>query len=395
MLRYSGARPLSGTTNGRATLRKAAPPSSCCADVRSDTEADTHVGRAGWIDRRRAPCAGMGRRALPSSRRGSGRSPCPGNGPAGRARRRARRDQSRPPRAVAGLEGPLRPSARTRARALLETARDRRRHRVAQAPDRRARRDADRDDRGEPAPGRGSERQRQRPGRAGARARGCRRGGRARGHRRGRRGRGRAGLHRRGSGRGAALPLPPPDGFRQDDRGRRLRRGGEDARDPDPHPPPPARLPVPARSDHRGLRRPLRRCDRARPDRPARGSDHDPDLRLVRPPRRLCLARRLPARDLRRGAHGPRREDERGDPQLLGAALHRHDRDRAADREAGLRRLPRLGRRPAADRCGAARADRTAPLSARPAGRRDQRGADRRRRLRGTRPRRRARPPGA
>ena len=80
----------------------------------------------------------------------------------------------------------------------------------------------------------------------------------------------------------------------------------------------------------------------------AREPDHDPDLRLVRPPRRLDLARRLPARDLRRGPHGARREDERGDPQLLGADLHRHDRDRAADREAGLRRLPRLGRRPAA-----------------------------------------------
>ena len=53
-------------------------------------------------------------------------------------------------------------------------------------------------------------------------------------------------------------------------------------------------------------------------------------------------------RDRRRGAHRPRREDERCDPQLHESDLHRHDRDRAADREAGLRRLPGFGRRPAA-----------------------------------------------
>ena len=51
------------------------------------------------------------------------------------------------------------------------------------------------------------------------------------------------------------------------------------ARDPDPDAPPPARLPVPARPDDRGLRRPLRRRDhprqRASPHRP----DHDPDVR--------------------------------------------------------------------------------------------------------------------
>ena len=71
--------------------------------------------------------------------------------------------------------------------------------------------------------------------------------------------------------------------------------------------------------------------------------------------------------DLRRGAHRPRREDERRDPQLLRAALHRHDGDRAADREAGLGRLPPLGRRPAADRRRPARPDRAAALPVPPA----------------------------
>ncbi len=123
--------------------------------------------------------------------------------------------------------------------------------------------------------------------------------------------------------------------------------------------------------------------------------DHDPDVRLVRAPRRRDLTRGLPARDLRRGPHRARREDERRDPRVPRAALHRHDRDRAADREAGLRRLPRLGRRPPARRRRPARADRTAPLPARAAGGGDQLGADRRRRLRGACARRRARPHGA
>ena len=70
---------------------------------------------------------------------------------------------------------------------------------------------------------------------------------------------------------------------------------------------------------------------------------------------------------------------------LARADLHRHDGHRAADREAGLGRLPRVGRRPAARRRRAARADRAAPLPARAAGRGDQPGSDRRRRLRGAR----------
>ena len=48
--------------------------------------------------------------------------------------------------------------------------------------------------------------------------------------------------------------------------------------------------------------------------------DHDPDVRLVRAPRRRPRPRRVPARHLRRGAHGARREDERRDPLVPGAA---------------------------------------------------------------------------
>ena len=178
----------------------------------------------------------------------------------------------------------------------------------------------------------------------------------------GRRRRAAARVRGRGRRRRAPLPLPPPDGFGQDDRSRRLRRGGALARNPDPHPPPPPRHPVPERPDDGGVRRALHRRDRDREGAAARRSDHDPDLRLVRAPRRLALARGLPARDLRRGAHGARREDERGDPQLPRADLHRHDRDRAADREAGLGRLPRLGRRPPARGRRTERPDRPAPL---------------------------------
>ena len=67
-------------------------------------------------------------------------------------------------------------------------------------------------------------------------------------------------------GRRAALPLPPPDRVRKDDRSGRLRRGRPDDGRPHPHAPPPARTTVHARPDHRGLRRPApaRRSRRAR-----------------------------------------------------------------------------------------------------------------------------------
>ena len=117
----------------------------------------------------------------------------------------------------------------------------------------------------EPARGRG-ERQRQRQrarGRAAEDEARARRGGRRlrRGRRRRRGGR-RAGVHGRRSRRLAALPLPPPDRIREDDRRGRLRRVGAAPRRPDPHPPPPARLAVHARPDDRGLRRALHRRDR-------------------------------------------------------------------------------------------------------------------------------------
>ena len=201
--------------------------------------------------------------------------------------------------------------------------------------------------------------------------------------------------HGKDPGAEPALPLPPPDRVRQDDRRGRLRRGGAHARRPDPHPPPPARLAVQPRADRRGLRRPLRGRDPQGEEAEAQEPGHRPDLRLVRAPPRRPEPRDVPARDRRRGAHRARREDEPGDPQLLRPDLHRHDGDRAADRQAGLGRLPRLDRRAAARRRRAPRADRAAALPARAAGRRDLVGADRRRRLRGARPGRGARPPGA
>ena len=204
-------------------------------------------------------------------------------------------------------------------------------------------------------------------------------------HERGRR-RARAGRSR--PRRDPPLPLPPSDRIRQDDRRIRVRRGCANRRRPDPHPPAPARRPVPPRADRARLRLALPRGGAHGPHRSAAVEpDHDPDLCVVRAARRRDRARRVRARHLRRGAHGARREDLDRDPLSQRADLHRHDRDGGADRQAGLGRVPRLGRRPAARRCRAARPDRAAALPARPAGRSDQPGADRRRRLRGARPR--------
>ena len=61
----------------------------------------------------------------------------------------------------------------------------------------------------------------------------------------------------------------------------------------------------------RGIRRPLLAGDRARQGAAARRQPaHDPDVRVVRTPPGHDLARGVPARHLRRGAHGARREDE-------------------------------------------------------------------------------------
>ena len=193
-----------------------------------------------------------------------------------------------------------------------------------------------------------------------------------------------------------SVPLPPPDGVREDDRGRRLRRGRARPRHPHPHPPPPPRLAVQARPDDRGL---WPTASRTR-SWPARSRQRDVPITIqtyawfARHGSELDRTR-VPPRHLRRGAHGARREDERGDPRLPGAAVHRDDGDRAAHREAGLGRLPGLRRRPPARRRRPARPHRAAPLPARPARGGDQLGPDRRRRLRGARAGSGPRPPGA
>ena len=118
----------------------------------------------------------------------------------------------------------------------------------------------------------------------------ARRGGRRLRCRHARRRGGGAGVHGRGSGRVAALPLPPSDRVRQDDRRRGLRRGGPTPRRPDPDAPPAARLAVPARPDDGGLRRSLHGRHRRRQGAAPRQPDHDPDVRLVRASRRRALA---------------------------------------------------------------------------------------------------------
>ena len=154
------------------------------------------------------------------------------------------------------------------------------------------------------------------------------------------------------------------------------------ARRPHPHPPAPARQPVRRDLTETGYAKRLADVILRGASRSQAEPDHDSDLRLVRAPPRRGRADRLPARDLRRSAHGAGREDQRRIRAFPEPDLHRHDRDRAADRQAGLRRLPRLGRRPAASRRRPPRRDRTASLSARPAGCGDPLGPDRRRRFR-------------
>ena len=239
----------------------------------------------------------------------------------------------------------------------------------------------------EPLNGNGSANGHIEPGDARGGGRGLRR------HRRGTAARG--AVAGRGPRRRPPLPLPAPDRVRQDDRRRRVRRGGPDDGRPDPHPQAPPRLPVQPRARRRGLRRPADPDRRAGTDLAPTVSDHRPDVRVVRAAPRQRQPRHVPARDRRRGAHGARREDEPRDPQLPRPDLHRDDGDRAADREAGLGRLPGLGRRPPAAGRGAARPDRAAAQPPRAAGGRDPLRADRRRRLRGARARGRPRPQGS
>ena len=70
---------------------------------------------------------------------------------------------------------------------------------------------------------------------------------------------------RRGPRRDPALPVPAPDGIRQDDRGGRLRRGRANGRRAHPHPPQAARRPVPPRAPRARLRRSADRGDPRRP----------------------------------------------------------------------------------------------------------------------------------
>ena len=80
------------------------------------------------------------------------------------------------------------------------------------------------------------------------------------------------------------------------------------------------------------------------------------------------ISQRLLDRHLRRGPHRARREDQRLHPRLAGARLHRHDRDRRADRPPRRRPLPDpdLALRPRAGR--PPRRDRAAALHPDPAG---------------------------
>ena len=101
----------------------------------------------------------------------------------------------------------------------------------------------------------------------------------------------RARVHRRGPGRERRYRFRHPTASGKTIAAAGFVEAARHARHPDPHAPPPARLPVPARPDDRGLRRALHRRDRRGQGAAPRRPDHDPDLRLVRPPRRRDLAR--------------------------------------------------------------------------------------------------------
>ena len=375
-----------------ATFGRSCSTWACCAYARSHSPADDLRGGGRPARRRRVPRRSVGGRAVPPRRRESRDRARSRDGAPARARRRARRDGGGQALSQPAVEGPLRAHARPRARARRAGAADEGGDCASAPPGRRTRRDAHRAHRRDPA--RGGERQR----------------------------------HRR---------TPSSRWTRRTTRTTRSSTEEDDEDDEEeltPEQDPGAirryRFRHPTASGktiaaagfveaartlgvliltHRRLlvsqftrdlttegygdrfTEAIERGQEPLRDEPA----DDPDVRVVRAPRRLDQPRRVPARDLRRGAHRARREDVRGDPLLPGARLHRHDGDRAADREAGLRRLPGLGRRPAAAGRRAPRADRAAALPARPAGRRDQLGADRRRRLRPGDPREDPRPPGA
>ena len=147
------------------------------------------------------------------------------------------------------LEDPLRADARPRAGSERAPAAADVRDGAPPSPDRRARGNAHRADRGEPE---GGERERERSTPSSRKSRSSRT------KRTTSRSTARPSFRRRaGGGRRSCAPvsLPPPDGFREDDRSRRIRRGGAHRRRLDPHPPAPARLPVQPRAHGRGVRR--------------------------------------------------------------------------------------------------------------------------------------------
>ena len=220
--------------------------------------------------------------------------------------------------AVLALEGALRADARPRARAHGGPGAHGRRHRASPPPGRRARGDARRAHRGDAAPG-GRERQRERLGERRRRGGRGRRGSGRRLRRRVHRGRAarrpssRAPIPGRSAGSASAIPTAS---------GKTIAAAGfvEAAR----------HLGVLILTHRRLLVSQFKRDlttegygDRftdallAGATRPDRQPDHDPDVRLVRPARLRARPQRVPPRDLRRGAHRARREDERGDPRLL------------------------------------------------------------------------------
>ena len=275
MLRRSVARPGESSS---ALLSKGCSTKPCCA-YGSHSAADDRLGGGGHTGCRRVPRGSMGRRAVPPRRRGRGAGARVRNGAPPRARRGDRRDRGGPQGAFAAVEGALRPPARPRARARRARAAHGRRHRAPPPPGRRARRHAHRADRREPARRGAGERQRARRARAPRSSPSRKRRTRTRTKRSSSPPGPTSSSSRRrppgpedDPGRGPPLPLPPPDRVRQDDRGRGLRRGGAHPRRPDPHAPAPARLAVRARPEDRGLRRPLRRRDRARQGAAARAT---------------------------------------------------------------------------------------------------------------------------
>ena len=252
--------------------------------ARSDRPIDPCRGGVGRLGSRRPPGRSLGGRAVPPSRRRCRRSPGRGPRAPSRARRRPRRDGGRPAHAVApwkiryalmlGLERVL-----TDHPPRLASGTELRRHQIdalAGMLTELISRHEEEPENGT-ATGTAVEPRKTRTTRSSTTTR------RRRTDEEPRRPRERP-------RRRSPLPLPPSDRLRQDDRRRRVRRGGAHDGRPHPHAPPPPRSAVHARPDHRGLRRPLPPGDREGPGAAPRQPDHDPDVRVVRAPRRLDLA---------------------------------------------------------------------------------------------------------